>query len=649
MKTIDEILWIEFTEMVDIGVSENTLFSAKSKKYKSWEFMSDPSDNRKVLVKYELLADKYKQALKDKYGNVYDYVAKLPIKLLVKYDLKAEQFYLDYTYGAGKTLTKVQVDKYTKCANWLNMIVEATKDKRELKRKLNLTIDQFYTHTMELFASENVDLPQSYRRLVANTDSSLKQYLESGYASLISKHLGNNKTAKVNDDKCEAVLLSLIAHPNQYDAVFIAQQYNQWAVANGYAPISDKTVINHRQKNLDEITMEREGMAVFKDKISRKIKGMRPSLPTLMLENDDNHLDLFFQNEHSTHLRYKAIVVIDSYNNYVLGYAYSLDLTKEVVKAAYVNAMYHMRSLTGEWVLPHETKSDRWALKELRPFYEGMGTYIDARLGNKHRGYIEQFFGSNHWKNAMKMGAINYSGNNITATNRGVNAEYLAKNQKLRPFIGSEANEQIECFFGNLRHMKQKNGLSKQEEWLNAWNEMPADKKRIISDEQFLMKFGIEHKHRGNGVRIDSKGVRFALDGKQYDYQLPVYRSELLGKSVTVIYDINDMSRVLLTNHDDIRIIAQSTQLIPRALADHTTDTLKMVRQLQAEQTEHVNKVAAKINNRKSILIEYNEDPESILQAGILDKTLRQKAEQQYLNPNPSSVTATEYDPYEDM
>lgn len=631
MRLIDNILWLDYADLVDAGVSASTINSAKLRQNNGWEFLEDPKDKRKVLVQYEPLVQKYKDLLKDKYGDVYDYVAKEPIKAMVKQDLKAEQFYLEFTYGDNKQLSREHVEKYTRCANWLNMIVEATKDKRELKATLGLKIDQFYMHVMQLFVTENIDLPKSYKRLVADENSALKKYLRDSYASLISPHFGNKKSAKVVDELSESVLLELISHPNQYDAVIISQLYNTWAIQNGYATITDKTVLIHKNKNLDEITMEREGIAAFKDKVSRKIKGSRPSAPMLLVEHDDNHLDLFFQDERSKFNRPQAIVVMDSYNNYVLGYAYVFGpITTEVVLAAYVDAMYHIRALTGGWYLPFEIKADKWAHATLTPFYEDIATYIPARLGNKHRGYIEQFFGTNHWKNCMKLGAINYSGNNITATNRGVNADYLSKNQQLRPFVGSGKNEQVEEFFSRLRFLKQKNGLSKHEEWLEAWNKMPEEKKRPISDEQFLMKFGVHAKHRGNGVRLTTKGVSFQLDNKVYNYEPVVYRQDLLGASLEVVYDINDMSRVLLTDNDKIRLIARDARVSPRALADHTTDSLSYLRELQKEQNEHLVKVATNISQRKEVIRKHRIDTEAILQAGVQQKAIMKKAESDY-------------------
>ena len=644
MKLVDNILYIEWNELLDSGVPLGTLKTARSRNSKSWRFISDPEDKRKVLCEYEFLGERYKNLLSNKFGNPYDYVAKQPIRDMVQWDSAAEEHFLSYRYDGDKVLSRSHVDKYTAAANWLNMLNEACEDKKQIKKLLGLTIDQFYLHVTELIKLESVSLPTSYRKLKQKQ----KDYAEKGYDILISSHFGHKRSAKISDSKSESVLLKLLSHPNQYDDVFICNQYNEWAKSEGYKTITSKTVWTHRHKNAELLTFEREGISAFKDKFSMKIRGSRPTAPLYLVENDDNHVDLFFTDGNNHHIRYKAIVVMDSFNNYVLGYAYAQNLTKDLVRAAYVNAMHHIKEITGGWYLPHETKSDKWAIKDLKPFYESMGHYVDARLGNKHRGYIEQFFGSNHWKNCLKLGANNYSGNNITASNRGVNTEFLSNNQKVRPFLGSESVEQMERFFHNLRHYPLSNGMSKQEEWLNAWYKLADEDKKLISDELYLSKFGIEHNYRGEGVSITSKGVDVQINGEAFSYQLPVYKPEFIGKRVSVVYDPYDMSKVLLTDHETVREIACEAQFMPRALKDHTEGTMKYLKASQNAQNEHANKVAQRSMKIDEELSNYSIDAEAILQANVLDKSQRQIAEVQ-INQIEEKPNDQEINPFEGM
>jgi hypothetical protein len=639
MRNIDNTLFLEWREGVECGFSENTLKNAKLRNSPSWHFMNDPDDKRRVLIGYEKLNEENKKKVIARFGNPYDFMARQPIRDLVKFDHEAEKFYLDYKYDGSKKLSSEHVEKYTKAASWLNMFKNMVADKKALKKLLNLSIDKFWLHCIELIKIEKIDLPTSYDRLIVREDSALKKYTAGGYASLIDWRFGNKLAAKVKDELSESTLVEMLSHPNQYDDVFISWQYNKWAKANAYKMIDAATVGNWRRKKEHEIIMFREGNAELNEKFIPQVKGFRPTAPLYMVESDDNHLDLLFidpddKTPHSPFHKYKAIVVMDSFNDYVLGYAYAERLSTDLVRAAYLSAMYHIRELTGSWILPHESKTDRWAIKELEPFYQSLGKYFKTPVGSKHRGYIEPFFGSPHWKRCLKIRANNYSGNNMTAKYRGVNQEVLQRNAKNRPMIGNEAIQQIENFFHSLRHLPQSNGISKHEQWLNAMNALPANEKRIITDEQFLLKFGIEHTGNGDGTQITNRGIEPQINNRKYSYDLQVQSlMEYVGKRVSVFYDPYDMSRVLVTDHDKVRLMAVDARLNSRALKDSHLDSRTYLNASLNEKRDDVNYIAAKADRRKQVLDSAGIDAETLLQAGVMVKELKQMAEQRILLP----------------
>lgn len=645
MKLIDNTLYIEWAEALDSGISENTLKHAKLRKSPLWHFFPDPEDKRKVLIGFETLKEEYKRRIQARFGNVYEYIAKIPIRKLVKWDDKAEEFFLSYRYDENKKLPIDTVKKYTVAANWLNMLREVNNDKKQIKHLLNLTIEQFYDKVIEIIKQDKIDLPTSYRRLVVNQDSALKKYLATGYSSLIDWRFGNKIAAKIKDELSESVLLEMIAHHNQHDDVFICMQYNRWAREAGYKIIDNSTVGVWRRKREAEVIMFREGNAALKNKVLRVAKGVRPSAPLTLVESDDNVVDLYFidaeDDNHGTKYtkRYVAIVVTDSFNDYVLGYAYAVAGTLDdggtidLIRAAYLNAMYYIRSITGAWYLPHETKTDNWGIKTLEPFYRSLGHYIKTPVGSKNRGYIENFFGSTHWKRCLKINANNYTGNNITAKYRGVNDEMVKALKKERPLIGPEAETQLENFFHRLRHLPQSNGISKHQQWLEAWNGLEASEKRLINDEKFLLTFGIHHLPKnGELPRLTNRGVEVKIGRQQFSYDIlggtPL---EYQNKKVHVIYDPHDMSRVLITDKEQVRLIGIEARLNPRALHDAETSSRSYLNAILAEKEDTVNGLASKAEKRKKTLALAGIDAESLLSDGVMTKQLKREAEQKVL------------------
>ncbi len=653
MKTIDEVLFLEFGEMLEAGISENTLKQAKKCDYKSWHFMDDPADNRRVLIGYEKLKPAYKEQVKKRFGDPYAYAAKNPLRDMVEPDHAAEAWFMAHRYrgtdGYDKALPMPVVAKYTRQAAWLNMLLAVKRDERLVKKGLKLTMEAFYNQVQELNKHDGLELPTSYRRLLAKRD----EYEAGGYAALVSWKFGNTQAAKVSDEVAEAKLLEMLADGNQHDDAFVCAKYNRWAADNGYRNVDASTVGIWRRKREMHIIMQREGSAALNAKYIQQAKGMRPSRPLYMVESDDNHLDLLFEDAATgnRYARYKAIVVMDSYNDYVLGYAYATELSIELVRAAYANAMYHIKELTGGWHLPHEIKTDRWALATLRPFYSAIGHYMDSPVLSKHRGYIEQFFGHVHWKRCLKAGANNYTGNNMTATHRGVNVEAVAANARNRPLLGRESETQVEAFFHNLRHFSLKEDQpSRQQKWLQAWSLMDAAQKRPVSDEQFLLKFGITH-NPGNPIQISNRGVEPQIQGVKYSYDLDVaHLREYIGKPVQVVYDPYDMSRVLLTDGQSLRIMARSAQLHSRALADATEGSRAFLNATLGEKRDTVKYVADASDRRKQILTSLGTDAESLLTGGMVLKGPKQQAEQdfqrQYIElqqPQPPRKTGNPY------
>lgn len=649
MKLIDNILYLDFSELVECGVPDETLKKARLRNSSSWDFIDDPTDRRKVLVGYERLKDTYKEQVQKRFGNPYEYLAKQPIRSMVTKDTKAEDFYLAHRYGDNKTLPIDHVRKYTTAASWLNMLKKAAEDKKAIKKALNLSIDKFYIHVLELIKTDNVDLPTNYQALLRRR----REYEEKGYGCLIDWRFGNKNAAKVDGEVTESVLLELLDHPNQYDDVYIGARYNEWAVANGHEPITAATVGIWRRKNDYLIKAGREGRAAWYDTYGREVKGFRPTTPLYLVESDDNHLDLLFidpddKSPHKPYHRYKAIVVTDSYNDYVLGYAFAENLTPEVVRAAYISAMHHIKELTGSWYLPHEVKTDRWQLSELRPFYQGIGNYFDSTVGNKQRGYLEQFFSSPLWKRSMKQRANNYTGNNMTAVRRGVNLEELDLNKKERPTL-EEGRNQVDAFFHRLRHtVNEKTGKSKQQEWIEAWAATAEDKKRACTDEQYLLKFGVVHRPRnGKAIAINKGGVEPQISGVQYNFVVPpALLLPNIGKQVNIIYDPSDMSRVLVTDFASLRFTATAERFQPRALADSKPGDRHLLNALLAEKMNNAEKVAQAAERRQRVLRANNVDAETLLQAGVMDKALKQAAEAGY---QPALIDRSNYNPLDNM
>lgn len=663
-ELIDGVLYVFMKAIKEAGLSVG--YYQKLNSEGSDKTMLHPKNKKIILVRYDCINEANKQKITERFGcNPYDYIARDPIRRMITPNQQAKVFFLGYRYS-DKTLPLHRVKQYARACDILELIKRIDESRNKLIKDLGISVPVFYEHLKAIITAEKVNgesdtyegANQLYARFPTKYDnirSLLTTYKEQRYECVIDKSYGNTGALKVKTTDAQDFLIELLKNPLQYNDVLVAMIYNTKAKQEEWPEISPQTVQLWRKKYAAEITTEREGVAAYNGKYIRQVKGTRPSAPLYLVEHDDNNLDFLYQDtDGSQYNRYVSIVVTDSHCDLVLGKSVIHGHSPEPwqVQHAYIDAMYYIRSLTGGWYKPHEFKADKWALKALAPLYEKLGKNVTPSHGNKHRGYIEQFFRTPLWKNCQKLVSQgNYNGNNMTAKFRGFNPDMLdmSLKEKSRPMVGDQAELQIEQFFYLLRNMSdfKRNDLSapsKQQKWLQAWNAMSIEQKNPITDEEFLLTFGITHTPRHKDtIRITNRGVEPQINNTKYSYDLPetwMY-NKLQGADVKVIYDPFDMSRVLVTNENDIRFIAKTAQLVPRALEDHHTGSRTFLNSLLDEKQLQVKQVADKAASRKRV---DQNHAAAMLQSGmILPKEIKNKAEQKMIEQD-----AQQYEQYLD-
>lgn len=670
---------LESADVVKFGLTTiGNLYNINSegrngKKTRGWNTYTDPENGKNILVVYDDLSEKNKEKVQSLIGNPYDALARQPIADRVVLDAQAQAFFIGYRYDNGqKSLDVSTVKKYTRAASWLKMLAEVQADRKIIKKGLQLTVPEFYGHVAEMItleirkgqnkAYEGWDVlptkfPATYQRLMQRVD----KYVQAGYESIIDPAFGNQAAAKVlKDDVSQDLLIELFKHPNQYDDVFICQAYNQKAKELGRKEITWRTVRLWREKMAHEITADREGWVEWRQKYSLRTHRLRPSQPGYLWESDDNHLDLLFKSEDGrSQIRYKGIFVTDSFSDLVLGYACAEELTTDQVRMAYLDAMHYVRSLTGVWCLPFEVRTDRWRLKSLKPFYEAVGhyDYIESPVQSKNRGWLENLFGSDDWKRCLKfdaegLPANNYTGNNITARKAGFNREASRRNSKLFP-LTMDAEAQISAFVNRLRHIDLHGKGSREQRWLEAWVALPESEKRIVTDEQMLLIFGLKQAdfNGGRQTEITKDGICLQVGTIKTYYQIPpALRLQNIGKQVDLFFDPYDMQRVLVTDGERLRFVAEQVVMVPGTQRDMEllgAGSRAKLNEYLREKRDDVDRVTGATDRRRDNLNSYSLDPEYVLrQGGSVKKEIYQAAERYYIT---GTSEGSEFNPADRM
>ncbi|MGQ0738255.1 MAG: hypothetical protein ACT4OJ_04275 [Bacteroidota bacterium] len=619
MLYFDNTLYLEIADIIKCGIrkNENTIYKDKSTGVKWANFTKHPVYKNIVLIEYESLAPAKKKLVIDCFGNPYEHFAKEPIRQMVVRDLKAEAFFLERKLPTDPKNNIVE--KYTIAASWLNMLIKTQDDFRQIKKDLGISAGKFWLTIGEMIQRDNIDLPANHIRLKQKIDV----YRELGYDCLIHKQFGNSNSKKVDDEVCESLLLELISQPNT-DDVKTCNQYNKWAVKNEKSQITKRTVCSWRLRHDYLIRAERFGTSDNYNTYGKIITRKRPSAPLLLVEHDDNALDLYFQNPPKAKVyyfnRFVIAVVIDAFNDYPLGWAMAETYTKDLIRFAYLDAVYHIRQLTGGWYLPHQIRSDRFGIdkeleNDLARFYQSLAIFTPAAVKVPRGKYIERSFGTT-WHQVLST-YKNYAGNNIISKHH-VSQDFIDANKKNYP-TKDQAPEQAFHFINILRHrVNEKTGQSIQEEWIRAFNASAKSKQHEITELQVLAKLGTPHTHTNT---ITNRGITPAINCVERTYEIPnEYYLETVGKTVQVIYDPMDYSRILVTDFKSILFIAREQELMPSAIADFEPgDRAKLNDRLQ-QKRDHMLFIAAKKKDRREVLERKQIDVESLLMAGIHTK-----------------------------
>ena len=572
-----------------------------------------------ALVEYDSLPKRYREAWEQLHGDPRAKRKFAPFAERLKEDADAYNVFTSYTYDGGRKLPDEAIVRYCNDAMILNTVRETLEVMTAARKAARQPMTGKWDEILKLVNGVRADYPNNIPKTAITLKRKYQRYIAEGYYSLIHAGFGNQNRTKVKSEVDRAVLLDILSHGNQILATVAADTYNIWAKSHQVQPITPRTVLNYMTENAVEIDAYRRGSKAWADDFDPVVRRFRPTAPLLLVNSDDNDLDLYFKNGRDNYYRFKLYVVLDAHCDYILGYAFGDQVTSELIRDAYRNAMRHIQELTGGFYLWHQTVADRWGLNSdnLLSFFESMATFTPPTAGLARAKVIERSFGT-EWHNALKHYS-NYAGHNITAKEKH-NGDFAQSNLKNRPSV-QEAPALIARFIDTLRSLEWKDsGKSRQQVWLEGFRNMEAGQIKQITEEVYLQRFGRRHEYE-NTVRNTGITVTIGEIRRHYDVPEDVYR-QAVGKKVRVVYDPGDMSRVLVEG-DRLRFVATENVPMPMALADMKPGDRERLNAVleRKKRLREENKQARE--KRRAILERIGTDAQSLLQAGVMLKEAR--------------------------
>ena len=179
-----------------------------------------------ALIEVATLPLRFKERIREKYGDMEQNVLKDWFGQHYRMDAKAREFYTRFRFGDGGALPPEKINEYTVNASVLQAVVAVVSDTNIMRRAMHgptvnwgeiVGVISFYQ------AETGHTLPKSAHRF----RDTVKQFQTEGYEVLISKKFRNQNTRKVSYN-IERLILSLDSLPERPYNTTVAELYNMF-------------------------------------------------------------------------------------------------------------------------------------------------------------------------------------------------------------------------------------------------------------------------------------------------------------------------------------------------------------------------------------------------------------------------------------
>jgi integrase-like protein len=433
MKIVNNILFLEFGDALNAAISKGTLDAAKSRGSFGWCFMKDPSDNRKLLIQYEVLKPKYKKQITDHFGDPYKYIAASIIEphLILKDEDK--DFINGFKRDNETHLEPIIADRIKTEARVLNFL--ANIDAKTIRGLGFKSIkNDLYPAITQQITTKSLHLPKSYRKLRER----VTKYKETGIICQFGKIDNSNRQRLTN--KHTELLIAIAGDEQarqltytQIYAAFIAKcKELGWSEMLEPKPIHFQAVYKNIRANENKFYLALNGYKYWLNDKELIVNMEKASAPNIHWQLDGTPEALwYYDNNRKIIDKVYVFKVMDSYSWKIVGYAISNTETSQAV----MNAVKNACSTTG--IKPYQFLYDKGSSLtsgDTQQMLENLSKYHFAAASGRARSKTIEPWQA-HMNRVVYSWYENNSGGNITATSlrSRANDDYIKKHRKEFP------------------------------------------------------------------------------------------------------------------------------------------------------------------------------------------------------------------------
>ena len=598
--------------------------------------------DKPALYSVESFPLRYKKAIKEKFKDEMKQTPAQQGLDKITEDMQAVVYFSEYVLADGRYLSAEKQVEYVNNASILNRCKEMIDECNQMRARTTgtkLSKGEFWkgvSETLPRLLDKGImhSLPTDTMRL----KKKFNDYQRKGYEALVSGKFMNKNNKKIDNEDKESIILTLISDRRNLQNTQIAMVYNEVAKKMGWKEISEGTVANYKEKYTLESFAGRYGENKFRNEKTMQVKRGRPQYSMLYWSADSWDVELLYQktsenkkgqNVTTYHNRLTVCVILDTSINYPVGYAIGEYETPDLIRKAMKDAVNHTKALFGERYLVNEFQSDRYAIKSLKNAYKSISeNFVPAKAHNAKAKVVEPYF--KYLNDTYCHFASNWSGYGVTSRKENQpNGNISTSLKKTFPAM-EECAEQIAKIMESERQKK-------SAQYIQGFEQLPADKKQLMSEETFLLYFGQSNRKRNGEIstnKLEGSGMNITIGGKKRHYDC--FDMEFRRHSYEdwiVKYDEEDLSKVLAVNKEEtLRFMLEEKYIQPMALAERKEgdwEQLNRVFDYNKSVENHITQMICLAHERtRNFLL----DNGKLLDDGVLNKLMITDSRGQHKN-----------------
>lgn len=599
MRMVNGTLMLDFPTLIQAGISEHTLRKASHRGSVQWPFVKDDSDQRRLLIAYDKLAEKYRDMVRRVFGNPYEYVAYQVLTPYLSCPDKDREFINSYCDHSGRMLSEEFRTKYITACAYLNLFDFS---KAQYKALGFSNRDAFESAVVKLIKANDVSLPTHPKSLCRK----LSEYRANGTIAVINKQHSNDKAVKLGEVQ-QRWLMSAYADPRKLSVELIYQQFLLKAQQESWPIVCLSTVKAYLAKASvrQAVSIERDPK-IWKDKFGLTITTQKPSQPDALWEGDGTKLNLFYLNDDGKLCADIVMyAVVDIYSETFIGVSFAKSENSEVVKSAWRMAA----KVTGR--IARQSRFDNGGphrSAEVQAFMKYVSdVHFESTAYSGQSKYIEGIFG--RFQNTHLRLFPNFTGMNIRTKkdDSRMNESFVKANKNRFP-------DYNRCIAQCLRAMEAWNNSANKRGKIRSEIYKTTSAGRLLQEQDRINLFYIERPNsimfRKDGLELVHQGERMMFDVYKNDTIDLDFHLNYTNEKFKVRFNPEDLSHVYLYD-DNQRMVgrADAKVLMPGALSDATEGSriaLNRLLELKKQQVTRLSDLITEVKQEHQVNITHS-------------------------------------------